>query len=149
MSKLVLASTVVAALALAAFKTPVHPEREAVERAVLDYVEALNHVNPELIDRSVHRGLEKLGMWRPEESTEYRLPGKMTFDQLRDLASHWNAGGVRGDDLTHRIELLDVMDVTASAKLTADWGIDHMHLMKRDGRWQIVQVLWQSHPPGK
>jgi hypothetical protein len=22
-----------------------------------------------------------------------------------------------------------------------------MHLVKTDGRWQIQQILWQSHPP--
>ena len=44
-------------------------------------------------------------------------------------------------------QVLDVMDMTASVKLTAHWGIDHMHLLKKKGRWKIVQILWQSHPP--
>jgi hypothetical protein len=102
-------------------------------------------VKPELIERSVHPALEKFGTWKPEGQTEYPIPGKMTFEQLVALAGSWNAEGREG--LVYEIEILDALDVTASAKLTADWGIDYMHLMKRDGTWKIVQVLWQSHPP--
>ena len=31
---------------------------------------------------------------------------------------------------------------TASAKLTADWGVDYFHLAKYEGKWKIVHVLW-------
>ena len=123
---------------------PRNAEHAAVERAVRDYVEGIYQVKPELIERSVHPALEKFGTWRPDGQAEYRIPGKMTFEQLVALAGSWNAEGREG--LTYEIEVLDALDVTASAKLTADWGIDYMHLMKRDGTWKIVQVLWQSKP---
>jgi hypothetical protein len=45
------------------------------------------------------------------------------------------------------IELYDVQDQTASAKLTAWWGIDYLLLAKQSGRWRITHVLWQSPPP--
>ena len=45
------------------------------------------------------------------------------------------------------MQVLDVLDVTASAKLTAKWGVDSMHLAKYGEQWKIVQVLWQSPPP--
>ena len=41
----------------------------------------------------------------------------------------------------------DVMDMTATVKLSASWGIDYMHLAKIDGKWMIKNVLWQSYPP--
>ena len=129
--------------------TPGDPEREAVEAAVADYVLALYDVDPARIERSVHRGLEKLGCWRPPEADAYRTPSKMTYDQLFELAGNWNADDQQGDDLTYEIEVFDVLDKTASAKLSAKWGIDYMHLMKYDGKWKINQVLWQSHPPEK
>jgi hypothetical protein len=125
---------------------PRDAEVDAVHRAVEDYVEALYEVKPELIERSVHPALVKRGMYRPDGTTDYRPPGMMTFAQLVDLAGSWNVGGRQGSDLAFSIEVHDVMDVTATARLTADWGVDHMQLMKRDGRWQIVHVLWQSHP---
>jgi hypothetical protein len=39
-----------------------------------------------------------------------------------------------------------VLDQTASAKLTASWGIDYLLLAKYDGRWMITHVLWQTPP---
>ena len=40
-----------------------------------------------------------------------------------------------------------MLDQTASAKIVAMWGIDYMHLAKYDGRWQIINIVWQAHPP--
>jgi hypothetical protein len=122
------------------------PDHAAVERAVQDYVEGVYQVAPERIERSVSPALVKRGFYRPDGAEAYRAPGAMSYEQLHELASFWNANGQQGDDLTYEIEVLDVLDVTAAAKLSAKWGIDYMHLEKQDGTWKIVQVLWQSHP---
>lgn len=122
-------------------------DAEGVERAVLDYVEGIYEVKPELIDRGVHPDLVKFGYWRNAESGEITsMP--MTFDQLRSLAAQWNADGQLGDDAPKRITVHEVWDKTASASLEAAWGVDFMHLVKEDGEWKILQVLWQSYPPG-
>lgn len=122
-------------------------ERAAVGRAVRDYVEGIYEVRPELIERGVHPALAKRGVYRPDGGTEYQVPSLMSYEQLVHLASWWNDGDRRRDDLTYDVEVLDVLDQTAAAKLTADWGIDYMHLIRGDGGWKIVHVLWQSHPP--
>lgn len=141
-----------ALFALSAFLAPVgtdepgQAERAAVHRAVEDYVEALYHVKPELIERSVHPALVKRGFWRAPGTERYGAPALMTYEQLHELAGQWNVGGQQGSDLSYSIEVFDVLDVTASAKLSARWGVDYMQLAKAGDRWQIVQVLWQSHP---
>ena len=62
------------------------------------------------------------------------------------LAGNWNKEGTR-DTSVKEMAVLDVLDQTAVAKVTASWGIDYM-LLARDGdRWKITQILWQSHPP--
>ena len=45
--------------------------------------------------------------------------------------------------------MYDVLNQTAAAKLTAMWGVDYMHLAKYDGKWKIVNILWQETPAGK
>lgn len=121
--------------------------REGVERAVLDYVDALYLVDPSRIERSVHPELAKRGFSRPEGSAAYQEL-RMSYEQLRDLAGRWNRSG-RVDPRTavREIVVFDVLDQTATAKLVADWGIDYLHLARYDGRWRIVNVLWQSPPP--
>lgn len=119
-------------------------DRKAVEEAVLDYVEGIYLVQPERIERSVHKDLRKLGYWREDSSSEYQL-APMTYQQLYDLAARWNAKGqVDPETAPKEIVILDVLDQTASAKLTAAWGVDYFQLGKYDGKWMIVNVLWQS-----
>ena len=119
-------------------------EHAAVERACLDYVEGVYEVKPELIKKSVHPDLKKFGFSRRDDG--YRgVP--MTYEQLVALAGQWNKDGRVPDDAPKKVEVFDVLDMTASAKLTAHWGIDYFHLVKEDGKWKIYQVLWQSPPP--
>jgi hypothetical protein len=61
------------------------------------------------------------------------------------LARTWNADKKRDTSLK-RVDIYEVVDQTASAKVTAFWGIDYMHLAKYDGRWQIINIVWQAHP---
>ena len=119
-------------------------DRKAVEEAVLDYVEGVYLVQPERIERSVRKDLRKLGYWRRDSSTEYQL-APMTYEQLYDLAAKWNANGhIDPETAPKKIVIFDVLDKTASAKLTAAWGVDYFQLGKYDGKWMIVNVLWQS-----
>ena len=124
---------------------PMAADKKAVERAVLDYVEGVYEVKPELIEKSVHPDLVKIGYARRSADQEYRtIP--MTYDELVQLAGMYNANGRIAEDAPKNVELLDVLDKTASAKLTAEWGIDYFHLVKLDGTWKILQVMWQTHP---
>ncbi|GJM26584.1 MAG: hypothetical protein DHS20C16_29990 [Phycisphaerae bacterium] len=121
-------------------------EVQAVERAVLDYCEAFYDVKPKLVERSVHRDLNKFGFWRLNKGDDYRrIP--MNYEQLVGLANVWNANGDKVTaDTPKKVEVFDVLDKTASAKLTAQWGIDYMLLVKYEGKWMIERVVWQSHP---
>jgi hypothetical protein len=123
-------------------------DREAVRQAVLDYVEGIYNVEPQRIERSVSPNLAKLGFYRPSAETTYRS-ARMAFQQLVEIAKTYNKDGKLRKDAPKTIEIYDVLDQTATVKLTAEWGIDFMHLAKTDGKWMIVNVLWQSHPPTK
>ena len=121
-------------------------DQSGVKMAVLDYVEALYEVQPERIERSVSKDLAKVGYWRSEDKTTYR-ESPMSYEQLVDLAGEWNKSGrVDAEKAPKNIEILDLMDQIAVVKLSADWGIDYLNLAKKDGRWMIVNVLWQSYP---
>ena len=121
-------------------------ERAAVEAAVLDYVEGIYEVRPERIERSVHPDLAKRGYYRKQGETAFTT-APMTYQQLVELAGRWNNDGKRPvATAPKQIVVYEVLNQTASAKLTALWGIDYMHLAKYDGKWKIVNVLWQEPP---
>jgi Putative lumazine-binding len=124
-------------------------DREAVRQAVLDFVEGIYNVEPARIERSVSPNLAKLGFYRPPAETAYRPGRSMAFQQLVEIARSYNKEGKLRKDAPKDIAIYDVMDQTATVKLTAEWVVDYMHLAKIDGKWMIVNVLWQSHPPKK
>ena len=147
-----------AALSIALFLTlqiPALPadaskaDREGVRAAVEDYLEALYSVDASRIERSVHPELNKRGLYRSKIDQPYK-EDKMTYEELKKLAATWNKDGKRvKPDSPREIILLEVSDVTAVAKLKAVWGFDLMTLGKFDGKWKILQVLYQSYPSGK
>lgn len=121
-------------------------EKEAVHQAVLDYVEGVYNVDPSRIERSVHPELAKVGFYRANEKAAY-APGRMSYEKLIEVAKTWNKAGKLPANAPKEITIFDVQDQTASAKLVAQWGTDYFHLAKYDGKWKIINVLWQSPPP--
>ena len=120
-------------------------EKEAVRQAALDYVEGIYNVDPSRIERSVHPDLAKRGYYIKRGTTEY-VSEPMTFQQLIEVARNWNKSGKLPKDAPKEITIFDVLDQTASVKLVAAWGVDYMHLAKYNGKWMIVNILWQSPP---
>jgi hypothetical protein len=120
-------------------------DREAVRQAALDYVEGIYNVQPERIQRSVHPTLVKRGFYKRDATAPY-AETPMTYEQLVKLAGSWNKEGTR-DTKVKDVTVLDVLDQTAAAKVTASWGVDYLLLGKYEGNWKIVQILWQSPPP--
>jgi hypothetical protein len=120
-------------------------DKELVYAAIEDYVEALYKVQPERIQKSVHPNLTKKGFWKGDGKETYSTEMTMTHQQLYDLAAKWNA---KGDAITKDspklIEIYDVQDQTATGKLTAEWGTDYFQLAKYEGKWLIVNIMWQG-----
>lgn len=118
----------------------------AVRDAALDYVNAIYNADTSLVYRSVRPELAKRGYFLPRNSTAYANE-PMTFKELVDVARTWNAAKKDTSTWPKEVRILDLLNQTASAKVTARWGVDYMHLAKYDGRWMIVNILWQSPPP--
>lgn len=121
-------------------------DRAGVERAALDYLEGFYEGDPGKLERSVHPEVLKFGFsWR--EGDYQRVP--MSFDEMLSFAERVRTQGQQpGPDAPKRVEILDVLDQTAVAKVYAWWGSDYLSMARYGGEWKIVQVLWQSPPRG-
>lgn len=120
-------------------------DETAVKQAALNYVESVYNVKPELVERSIHPDLVKRGFFIKRGENVYS-PHSMTFNELVELAKTYNQKGQIPKDAPKEVVVFDVADQTASAKVTAVWGIDYLHLAKYDGKWKIINILWQSPP---
>lgn len=124
------------------------PERAAVERAVLDYVEGFYEGDTLKLVRSIRPEVTKYGYYIPRDSSRYvgeAMPWSEFLSYARGIKERNRAAPATAPK---QVEIFDIQDQTASAKLTAWWGTDYLLLAKYDGRWMIRQVLWQSPPRG-
>ena len=121
-------------------------DQRAVHAAIEDYVHGFYDAAPERLERSLASDLVKMGYSRRTPDAEWSGSKLMTFEQAIELAKTWNADGSKGKDMPYAIEVFEVVDKTAAAKLTAMWGQDYFHLAKEEGRWKIRHVIWQSAP---
>ena len=118
-----------------------------VRRAVADYVEGFYEGDSTKHIRSVHPDVYKIGYYRAADSTRSGAAQRMTWPGFHAYANRIKASGQPAPATApKKIELLDVLDQTAAAKLTAWWGIDYLLLGRVDGKWMITHVLWQSPP---
>lgn len=125
-------------------------DHKLVKAAILDYVDGLYKVDSTRIEKSVDTTLRKIGYWYDKKQEAYRDNLPMTYNQLVRLSARWNKDGKSANENTVKeIVIYDVNTKTASAKLTAAWGVDYFHLSKVNDQWKIMNVIWQSIPETK
>lgn len=122
-------------------------DREAVRRAALDYIEGFYEGDTAKLVRSVRPEVFKYGFHKAPDAAQYRGM-QMTWPEFLAFARRVKANNRPAPATApKRVDLFEVQDQTASAKVTAYWGIDYLLLAKHEGRWMISHVLWQSPPP--
>lgn len=116
----------------------------AIRATALDYIEGWYEGNAERMERSLHPDLAKRIV-----STNER--GRSTLGQMSamTLVQSTRGGGGR-DTLPARqrkdVRILDIFGNTASVRVDAATWIDYMHIARWNGRWVIVNVLWENRP---
>ena len=115
-----------------------------IRQAALDYIEGYYEGNAERMARAVHPELAKR-IVNVDERGRYRL-GQMS---AMTLVEGTRAGGGKDTPVAERrkdVTIFDIYQNAASAKIYASGWVDYLHLAKWNGRWVIVNVLWELHP---
>ena len=114
-----------------------------IKRAALAYIEAQHNPNPKLMESALHPRMVKRSVFRNKAAQKDYI-SEFFAENMVILAETYN---VKGDKFPKNprkeIKLLDVSAKTASVKLLADAWIDYMHIVKINGEWKIINVLWQ------
>lgn len=118
-------------------------EPRAVREAVLDYAEGYYEQAPDRMTRAVSPLLTKRALVaRPG------LPAFLSQMNAEMLIEATRGGGPRPPAADRRmvVEVLDVNGDVASARVFSLLFNDYVHLVRREGRWQLVSVLWHTPP---
>ena len=141
----------VAALAAAGVRaqTPAPPapasESDAIKQAALDYIEGWYEGNAERMERALHPELAKRIVQTNPQNGRSRLDQQSALT----LVQGTRRGGGRDTPKQRQqkdVTILDVFGGAASVKIVASDWVDYLHLAKSNGRWVIVNVLWELKP---
>ena len=115
----------------------------AIKQVALDYIESQHNVAPEQFKNAAHPRMVKRTFWTNKTTGKEYL--RETFrDAMILLAETYNVDKDKFPKTPKKeVIILDVFDKVASVKLIADDWIDYMHIIKLNGKWQLVNVLWQ------
>jgi hypothetical protein len=141
---LMLLSTVVTGMARAQSAA----DSAAIRATALDYAEGWYEGNAERMARAVHPELVKRIVVRDTTTGKAIVQG-MGASVLVNSTRHGYGKETPKDRQQKEVTILDIFGNAASAKaVMAEW-VDYMQLGKVDGRWVIVNVLWERKGGGK
>jgi putative lumazine-binding protein len=125
--------------------TPADADSAAIKQTALDYIEGYYEGNAERMERALHPELAKRIVRTDAKS------GRSRLDQMSamTLVQGTRAGGGKGTPKEKQqkdVSILDIFEHAASVKIVASDWIDYLHLAKYNGRWVIVNVLWELKP---
>lgn len=121
-------------------------DREAVRRAMLDYLEGFYEGDTAKLVRSIRPEVDKFGFWRQKDSTRYVGEGMPWTEFLSYARGVKQRNKPAPATAPKEVIVYEVQNQTASGKVVAWWGTDYILLGKYDGKWMIRQVMWQSPP---
>ncbi|HEX5736608.1 MAG TPA: nuclear transport factor 2 family protein [Blastocatellia bacterium] len=127
---------------------PGEADATAIRQAALDYIEGWYEGNAERMERALHPELAKRIVRSDPRSGRSNL-GQMSAMSL--VQGTRNGGGktTPKEKQQKDVTILDVFENAACAKVVASDWIDYLHLAKWNGRWVIVNVLWELKPQSK
>lgn len=129
--------------ALLAAQTPKADEatHQALRATALDYIEGWYEGDAARMERALHPDLAKrVVRVLPDGRAQVDHMGAMQLVQFTRAAVGKHTPKERQQK---DVQILDVFGNAASVKVTAaDW-VDYLHLGRLNGRWVIVNVLWE------
>jgi hypothetical protein len=119
----------------------------AIRRAALDYIEGWYTADAARMRRALHPELAK-------RAVETDARGESWLgDSGADALIHATARGYGTDVPAERRRanpvILDIYGDLASVRLDSTKLVDYMHLVRWNGEWKIINVLWDLRPEYK
>ena len=135
---------VLAVIPFASLRAQTAADSSGIRQAALDYIEGYYDGDGPRMERALHPELAKRIVRTNEQ-------GRSQLSQMSamSLVLGTRAGGGKDIPVAERhkdVTIFDIYQNAASAKIYASGWVDYLHLAKWNGRWVIVNVLWELHP---
>jgi hypothetical protein len=122
-------------------------DKAAIKQTALDYIEGWYEGDAERMERALHPELAK-------RIVRSNPQGQSRLDQMSamSLVMGTRRGGGKQTPKEKQqkdVTILDVFENAACAKIVASDWVDYLQLARWNGRWVIVNVLWELKPATK
>ena len=115
-----------------------------IRSAALDYIEGWYTADARRMEQALHPALAKR-IVETDPKSHKSILGQMG---AKELIQNTRAGGGKAAKRRQTdVSILDIYQGAASAKVIAGDWVDYLHLARWNGRWVIVNVLWEWKPP--
>lgn len=122
-------------------------EAAAIKQTALDYIEGWYEGNAERMEKALHPELAKR-IVRTNQEGNSRLDQMSAMSLVQGTRRGFGKNTPK-EKQQKDVTILDVFENAASVKVVASDWIDYLHLAKSNGRWVIVNVLWELKPKAK
>jgi len=122
-------------------------DADLIKQTALDYIEGWYEGNPERMERALHPELAKR-IVRTDDRGRSNL-GQMSALTLINFTRGGGGKNTPKEKQQKDVTVLDIFGNAASAKVVASDWVDYLQLAKWNGRWVIVNVLWELKPQPK
>jgi len=114
-----------------------------IKRIALGYLVALQDLKPELMTEVINDSLNKITIgWDRDSKKEYAKA--TTKAEMIAFATSWNKSNTKFPTKPdNQITVLDIYNRIANVKLVSDNWVEYLHLIKLDGKWSVVNLIWQ------
>jgi hypothetical protein len=117
----------------------------AIRATALDYAEGWYTGDAARMERALHPELAKRIVQTNPQNGRSGLGQQSAMTLVLNTR---NGGGkdTPADQMQKDVDILDIFGNAASVRATMSGWIDYMHMAKWNGRWVIVNVLWELKP---
>lgn len=120
-------------------------DKAQIETTLNNYIDAFYKGDTTKLKAAIKPRLNKFGYWKNEETNIYEYYDHMSYDKAMAFVQKMkDEGAPRDENKIRSVKVLDISNHIASAKVTANWGVDYVLLSKDEGKWMIEQVIWEG-----
>ena len=130
---------------VAAAQTAPTDENAAITKTALNYIEGWYEGNAERMESALHPELAKRIIYTDPKSgrSQFSHMGAMTL-----VLGTREGGGTKTpkEKQLKEVTILDRFENVAIVKIVASDWIDYLSVAKFNGKWKIINVLWELKP---
>ena len=119
-------------------------DRKAVEKAALDYIEGWYESNVERMEGCLHPDLQKREI-RILSQTGRSQFGLHTASTLIEGTRLGFGKQIPIEERNIRITVFEIFKNIASVKATSKLSTEYLHIVKYNGEWKVLNVLWERN----